>query len=358
MTSFLIDYWFEILILTSITSFLTFFASKFLLTIAIRNNVLDDPNSALFRKHQKSPIPLFGGTAACFVSVMLMSILWIAQKYNFYNLGFISQNITDFRLFYAVIAILFMLIVGYYDDRYQLNPKFQFLAILVSISLIIFTGNIRITNISFLGELNYWVGILLTFIWLGFSTASTKFLDGHDGLVISVGIFNFLTIAHISLLDTIKQPILFLFSLIWSVALATVLYYNFPNAKSYLGEGASEVIGFTIGVLAILSGAKLATALSILGWFILDIFLVWVIRVSEGRNPITSSDRNHWHHRLSSIGLNKIQVLIITWIILIISSFIGVYGDTFQKTTLLIAQFILLILIYIYTTVKQKLFKD
>jgi UDP-GlcNAc:undecaprenyl-phosphate/decaprenyl-phosphate GlcNAc-1-phosphate transferase len=221
--------------------------------------------------------------------------------------------------------------------------------------LVIFAGNISITNISFFGELNYFFGIILTIIWLGFSTASTKFLDGHDGLVLSVGIFNFLTIAHISLLDTIRQPILFLFALVWSVALATVLFFNFPNAKSYIGEGASEAIGFTIGALAILSGAKLATALSILGWFILDIFLVWLIRISEGRNPITSSDRNHWHHRLSSIGLNKIQVLIITWIILIISSIIGVYGDTFQKTTLIVAQFILLIIIYIYTTVKQKL---
>ncbi len=353
MTTFLNDYWMWIGLLSISTILITYFLNKAIRSFAISTNILDDPESAKFRKQQISPVPLLGGSAACLTSLLLMSVIWIVQKYNIFNLGFISQNLSDFKIAYVILAIFILLVVGYLDDRFQLSPKYQFMAILLAIFITIFLGEVRISRISFFGEFGFWLSVLITLVWLGFSTASTKFLDGHDGLVVSVGIFNFLTIAHISLLDTIRQPILFLFALVWSLALSVTLFYNFPNAKSYIGEGASEVIGFTIGLLAILSGAKLATALSILGWFILDIFLVWAIRLSEGRNPITSSDRNHWHHRLLSIGLNKIQVLVITWVILILSSVIGVYGDTFQKTSLLISQLILLLVIYIYTTVKS-----
>ncbi|MGL4758718.1 MAG: MraY family glycosyltransferase [Patescibacteria group bacterium] len=327
---------------------------SFLLTyginrIAKKLNITDDPKSALFRKFQKFPIPLLGGSGGVITSLIFMSILWIGVKYDFYNLTVLNTNLNPFKLVYLIVSILILIFVGYLDDKYQLSPKYQFIGILLAIFITIFLGNIRIASLLILPEFSFATSILITIIWLGFCTASTKFLDGHDGLVTSVGIFNFLTVANISLLPYINQPLIFLFSLTWAISLIPTLFFNFPNAKSYIGEGASEVIGFAIGTLAIISGAKVATALSILGWFILDIFLVWSIRLSQGRNPITSSDRNHWHHRLINLGLNKIQVLVFTWILLTVSSYVGVYGDTQQKIILLVTQFFLLIAIYILT---------
>jgi UDP-GlcNAc:undecaprenyl-phosphate/decaprenyl-phosphate GlcNAc-1-phosphate transferase len=352
MLNFVADYWFFISISSMFGILGSYLLTKLIIHFADSNNINDNPKSALFRKFQKQPVTLIGGTAACIMALLLMSITWLLVKFNFLDSLLITSNLSEFKLIWVILACAIMLYVGYLDDKIQLSARWQFLSILSTILIVIFLGNIRIVNITSFGELSYWTSIIITIGWLGFATASTKFLDGHDGLVTSVGFFNFLTIATISLSPKINQPIVFLFSWFWAICLGVFLFYNFPDAKAYLGEGASEMIGFMIGVLAILSGAKLATALSILGWFILDIFLVWAIRISQGRNPITSADRNHWHHRLLEFGLNKIQVLVVTWFLLTISSFIGVYGDTNQKLFLILLQFVILITIYIFTPKK------
>jgi UDP-GlcNAc:undecaprenyl-phosphate/decaprenyl-phosphate GlcNAc-1-phosphate transferase len=336
------------------TTVLSIIYTRLLYIYAIRNNINDDPKSASKRKFQTNPVPLLGGTGACLAAITVMSVFWLLVKYHILDYGTYSNNLQPFKLVYVILAVLLMLGIGFLDDKIQLRPKWQFLAILAGISLVVFLGDVRISNITTYGNIDYWISILLTFTWLGFATASTKFLDGHDGLVASVGILNFLTIASIALTTKINQPLIFIFSMIWVFALSVFLFYNFPNATSYLGEGASEVIGFMIGTLAILSGAKVATALSILGWFIADIFLVWSIRIYEGRNPITSADRNHWHYRLLAFGLNKIQVLIITWVILIISSYIGLYGNTLEKSILILTQIIVLLTIYYFTPKANK----
>ena len=323
MQNYLLSHFPLVLLIMLGTILLSILLTRLLYVYAVNNDINDDPQSASARKFQNVPVPLLGGTGACLTAITIMSIIWLLVKYHVLNYSVYSNNLQPFKLVYVIVAVLLMLTIGFLDDKMQLSPKWQFLAILTAIALVVFLGEVRISNITVYGNLDYWISALLTFTWLGFATASTKFLDGHDGLVASVGLLNFLTIASIALTAKVNQPIIFIFSMVWVFALSVFLFYNFPNATSYLGEGASEVIGFMIGVLAILSGAKLATALSILGWFIADIFLVWSIRLYEGRNPITSADRNHWHYRLLAFGLNKIQVLIITWIILIISSYIA-----------------------------------
>ena len=349
MQNYLLTNFFLFLLLMFLTTVLSIVLTRILYTFAVKNNISDDPNSASKRKFQTTPVPLIGGTGACLTAITMMSVIWLLVKYNILNYELYANNLRPFKLIFVIIAVAIMLGVGYLDDRIQLKPKWQFLSIITGISLVVFGGDVLIRDITMFGNFDYWISVFITFTWLGFATASTKFLDGHDGLVTTVGILNFLTIASIAITTKINQPIIFIFSMIWVFALSVFLFYNFPNANSYLGEGASEVIGFMIGVLAILSGAKLATALSILGWFVADIFLVWAIRIYEGRNPITSADRNHWHYRLLAFGLNKIQVLIITWVILIISSFVGLYGDTTQKTMLIISQVLILLIIYYFT---------
>jgi UDP-GlcNAc:undecaprenyl-phosphate/decaprenyl-phosphate GlcNAc-1-phosphate transferase len=349
MQNFIAINWLLIGLIIAASILLTYYTTIYLISWAKANSISDDPASARFRKFQSMPVTLIGGTGACLAATSIISIIWVMLKYNLLDSNLLKQNISEFRLIYYIIAVIIMLVVGYLDDKFQLKAYWQLLSILTGISLVVFLGGIRIYNISWIGELDWMVSIFITFAWLGFATASTKFLDGHDGLVASVGIFNFLTIASISLSDKINQPLIFLMSVVWAVCLSVFLYFNFPNATAYLGEGASELIGFTIGVLAILSGAKLATALSILGWFIIDILLVWAIRIREGRNPITSADRNHWHHRLLLFGLNKIQVLVVTWALLIISSFIGIYGNTVEKICLILGQTVVLLAIYALT---------
>jgi UDP-GlcNAc:undecaprenyl-phosphate/decaprenyl-phosphate GlcNAc-1-phosphate transferase len=346
--------WFSIFTIV-ISCLSTLVLTRFTIAWVKKTKLMDDPNSALERKYQKIPVPLLGGSPAVIVATIMMAMIWFSLKTNFLNLSVeLNLNLQPFKIVYIIIAIIIMLIGGYLDDRYQMSPKLQILFILGSIALVVFGGGLVVDYTSFTGSLPYMVSILISFAWLGFCTASTKFLDGHDGLVTSVGIINFLTIASISFLPIINQPLIFLLTLVWACCLAMFAFWNFPNAKAYLGEGASEIIGFMIGVFSILSGAKVATSICILGWFILDIILVWFVRLSKGKNPLTSADRNHWHFRLLDIGFNKIQVLVFTWIILLVSSFVAIYGSTSLKVGYVFFEALFLICIFIISTSFKK----
>jgi UDP-GlcNAc:undecaprenyl-phosphate GlcNAc-1-phosphate transferase len=79
-----------------------------------------------------------------------------------------------------------------------------------------------------------------------------------------------------------------------------------------LGEGGSLFAGFVIGVLAILSGSKIATTLLVFGIPILDV--VWVIgrRFFSGRS-IFQGDKRHLHHRLLNIGLSHRNAVLLVY---------------------------------------------
>jgi UDP-GlcNAc:undecaprenyl-phosphate/decaprenyl-phosphate GlcNAc-1-phosphate transferase len=138
---------------------------------------------------------------------------------------------------------------------------------------------------------------------------------------------------------------------VWGFCILGFLPFNLPNAKMYLGEIGSEMIGFIIGVLSILSGAKVATVGSIIGWFVLDLLLVFAIRVSKGKN-IFMGGREHWPFRLLDNGLNKWQVLMVTLVAVVFTSILGLFLPTLYKPFVLVIQFFILMISYFRT--KQK----
>jgi UDP-GlcNAc:undecaprenyl-phosphate/decaprenyl-phosphate GlcNAc-1-phosphate transferase len=238
---------------------------------------------------------------------------------------------------------------GYFDDKYHLSPKKMFAPILASLIIAVVGGGLKIEVLSYpfttILPNNSLLHSFLAFLWIGFCLTATKFLDGLDGLVTTVGIMGLFSIASVSLLVNVNQPIVFGFAMIWVAGLIGFLPYNFPDAKLYLGEGGSEIIGFVIGVLSILSGAKVATAGTVIGWFILDIILVMLVRIFQHKNPF-KGDRLHWHFRLTDMGLSKLQVLSLTTIIIIITSQSGLYFSTEYKVYVLLTQAILLLVVF------------
>lgn len=346
--------WIFILITSLLSFFGSFNISKYIRNFALKKKILDDPKSNPKRKKQKEPIPLLGGTGFSLVAlfVTLLTVLIISLDWFELDLSF-TDYLENIRLLWVFPAVLILIVGGFLDDKYNLSPKYQVIFINLALIVTVFLGNIKIDAFSYpLNEIipNYeFLHYLLAYAWLGFCIAATKFLDGHDGLVSTVGIIALLTIGSVSLFDNVNQPILFIFALIWALAIAGFLPFNFPNAKMYLGEGGSEIIGFSIGLLSILSGAKVATAGTVIGWFIIDLCFVWLLRILDRRNPLTSGDRLHWHFRLVDLGLNKIQVLVITAFILLITAHSGLLVDTENKIYILIGQAIFLILIFFVT---------
>ncbi len=319
--------------------------------LAIRYKILDDPKAADPGKRlQKVPIP-YAGSGFILSSVFLIGIAWLIRKYQLFGVGDLLDNNLQhpFKLYWVVLAVLIMLVGGFLDDKFTLPTKVMFIPINLAILVTIFLGDVRITALSepfnHLLPHNDIFLYLLTFLWIGFCLAATKFLDGMDGLVTTVGLISFLAIASVSLFSNVNQPLIFLFALVMAFGNLSFLFFNFPNAKAYLGEGASEIIGFLIGVFSILSGAKIATTSTVIGWFILDVVFVYSFRIMR-KKPIFGWDRNHWHHRLLDFGLNKVQVLSLTAFILIASTHIGLLFPTQYKSYLFGSQLLLLFIIF------------
>jgi len=318
--------------------------------IAKKYAIWDDPQSNPHRKKQRAPVPLLGGTAPALVAMSGLSIVWLLNKYvPEFQMAF-GYNLEPFRLYWVLIAAGILLIGGFLDDCFNLSPKFQIIPICLALCVTVFLGGVTIDALSYpfdtlIPNLPL-VPELLALCWLGFCIAATKFLDGHDGLVTTVGFLSILTIASVSLFAHVNQPMIFIFAVIWAAAYLGFLPHNFPNASIYLGEGGSEVVGFSIGFLSILSGAKIATASTVIGWFIIDLFLVWLLRFLDGRNPLTSGDRLHWHFRLVDLGMSKVQVLVLTSIIITITAHIGLLFATGDKVWLLVSQSIWLVAVF------------
>lgn len=335
------------------TALLSFGACGAVFSLAARRGITDDPRSNPTRKRQARPIPLLGGSAAVLVALLGCTVsVFNAANWSLGSL--LDLNEGSPNLLWLGLAVLVLLAGGYLDDKYQLPAKFMFFPITGALLLAIFPGDLVIASLSypFNSLLPAWPYLpeLLAFLWLGLCLASTKFLDGHDGLVTTVGIVSFATIAAVALTPNVFQPLVFVLALGCVASLLGFLPHNFPNARGYLGEGASEAIGFGIGVLSIISGAKIATTATVLGWFILDMLLVFLTRFLL-RKPLFTGDRLHWHFRLVDLGLSKLQVLVLTSVILLITAQLGLTLSTSQKLPLLIVQGLFLGLVFLVTFV-------
>ncbi len=341
-----------------------FYVSKFLtLWIFLQSQkwmIVDDPAIDSDRKFQDKPIPLLGGLSFVFVCGLATSLVWLIQKNNYLGLqNYLAQNLDySFKILWILIGGLILMVGGILDDIYTFSTKRLFLWIFVGIWVAVFLGGLSINSFSFPFDKilphNIFLGSFLAFVWIGLCISATKFLDGHDGLVGLVGVLNFFVIALVANFTNINQPLIVILALIWASGILGFLPYNVPNAKIYLGESASEVVGFVIGVLSILSGAKIATTTGIIGWFIFDLLLVIYLRKKSGKS-IFAAGREHWHFRLLDSGLDKWQVLYVTLSILFVSSIFSLTLPTDYKLYSILGQFVILIIIFAITDrIKKK----
>jgi hypothetical protein len=98
-------------------------------------------------------------------------------------------------------------------------------------------------------------------------------------------------------------------------ALLGFLWFNFPPARIYLGDGGAYFLGFLIGFLALVNSHKgtvfaaLVAPLFVLALPILDTLLAILRRGLRGL-PLFRPDRRHLHHHLLQMGLSRRRVVL------------------------------------------------
>jgi len=194
---------------------------------------------------------------------------------------------------------------------------------------------------------------LFTLVWLVLLMNSLNFLDGLDGLAGGISVIGFGVIFFLSLRPEVNQLFTAFLALVMMAAVLGFLPFNFSRRKLFLGDSGAYFLGFMLAVLAIVSGAKVATALLVLGVPIFDALWVVINRLINKKSPFLAG-LEHLHHRLLKRGLSKIQILFLFYSVSLVFGMTALYLKSLGKLITLIILFLLMGGFSIFLALKEK----
>ena len=336
-----------------------FFLSLFLTLVvrknAIRLGIVDEPGGE--RKIHSKNVPLLGGTAIFF---SFFIVLFFARA------QILSGNLRINHWLGLFAGACFLMLGGFLDDKYNLKAKQQIIWPILA-ALAVIAGGVgieKITNpfggflfldawkipvLAWAGKMHYFVVIsdLLIFAWLMGMMYTTKLLDGLDGLVTGVTAIGAIMIFLFTQTEKYFQPDIGIAALILAGACVGFLVFNWHPAKIFLGEGGSLLLGFILGVLAIISGGKIAIALLVMGLPILDVAWTIIRRMIAGQNPFKFSDKKHLHFRLLGLGLGQRKTVLIYYAFAAVFGLSALFLQSLGKLLALMALIIIMIIFII-----------
>lgn len=326
-------------------SFLTAFAATSIITpICIwlfkKIGLVDDPK---LHKHpgiiHKKPIPRGGGIPLFLGTIIAGSL-------------FLPINNITIAIF---TASLIMLIIGIVDDLQNsrstdVSPYIRFLVNILTAVIVVGSGiSIHFITNPFGGGLiyldsmklpifNLLLSDVLSVMWLIWVMNMVNWSKGVDGQMPGIVAISAVVIGLLSLkLNPQASGTGFLdvkLSFIIAGAALGFLIFNFYPAKIFPGYGATSLY-LLLGVVSILSSAKLATAVLVMGVPTVDAVFTIIRRVANKKSPFLHDNR-HLHHKLLKLGYTQRQIALFYWSISAILGMISLTLDAKSKVFALI----------------------
>ncbi|MBI3970014.1 MAG: undecaprenyl/decaprenyl-phosphate alpha-N-acetylglucosaminyl 1-phosphate transferase [Chloroflexi bacterium] len=156
-----------------------------------------------------------------------------------------------------------------------------------------------------------WIAVPATIAWLVLMMNSMNWLDTMDGLAGGVGAIASIILVLVSL--GLQQSTIALLPLALAGACLGFIPYNFNPARVFMGTTGSMFLGYALGVVSIIGGAKIASTMLVLGVPVLDSLLVIVQRSAAGRHPWRGGDNAHLVHRLLGMGLTQRKIALLVY---------------------------------------------
>jgi len=323
---------------------LAFLISLFLNRISLNFKNFSKQENTINQKRLSSlKVPTYGGIS--------MSLAFLVSTRL---LGKVDSEIIQIAIYAVLITI-----IGFIDDRYNLNWKIKLVLQLVAISTPIYLLNIYLNIEQLIGiNLNNILNLFTTVIWILLIVNSLNFLDNMDGLAattatmiaISLGILSYIT----------NQYKLTDISIVLVASMLGFLYFNFPKAKLYMGDSGSLFLGYCLGFISILfswnnniESSWIFQIQPVILFFtipLLDLMTVMISRIKDGKSPMTGGT-DHISHRLLKKGYTSSQVLLIFGffsLVILITTMGILYLNEFVSLLLLIGYFISVIISLIY----------
>lgn len=308
---------------------------------------IDDPKT---HHHPKVvhhyPVPR-GGGLPIFLSVFITSLFWLP---------------TDKHWWGIFIGALITLIVGLIDDKHDLSPYLRLGCNILAAACVVGAGIgiAFITNplgegvirldqpqivFNFLGQHSIWIlSSLFGLLWIVWNMNIVGWSSGVDGQLPA-----FVTVAAMVLAllgeqfsADITQWSVIVLSASVSGAYLGFLPWNFYPQKIIPGYSGKSLAGFFLGVLAILSGAKVATAILVLGVPMMDAVITILRRLSQGHSPVWG-DRGHLHHKFLDMGLSKKNIALFYFLSSLFLGAIALTVNSEQKLYAILMVFVLLL---------------
>ncbi len=295
--------------------FITFFLTPLSIRILKKFKVLDDPK----RKHpgviHKKPVPR-GGGIPLFLGVFGASLIFLPRT----------------ELIFSIFAASFIaLAVGILDDKFDTSPYLRFFINIICGIIIVAAGisvpfitnpfggilylNQTFIPLSFLGPgLQIPFSDIIAVFWIVWVMNMLNWSKGVDGQMPGIVAISSIVIGILSLrfaqVDETSIISAILSFIIAGSALG-FLIFNFYPARIFPGYGATSIY-LLLGVVAILSSAKLATAMLVMGIPLADGAYTIFRRIVSGRSPFWH-DKKHFHHLLLSHGLSQRSIALFYW---------------------------------------------
>jgi UDP-GlcNAc:undecaprenyl-phosphate GlcNAc-1-phosphate transferase len=310
--------------------YLAAFVSAFIATLttlplwrkwSLRTGLVDDPGH---RKIHHTPTPLVGGLAVLtgllvpLAIAVAVIIFWPTQIAGSASLMYGIEHRAR-QLAGILLGAVAMVALGWLDDKHELRPLSKF-AGQILIATVVAASGVRIT--LFVPSLVF--SYAVTILWLLTAINAFNFMDNMNGLCAGLGAIGaalFATIAaaegHYLVAGT---------AFLMCGALVGFLPFNFPNARAFLGDAGSHLVGYLLAVLAILPHFyskqnprpwAVITPLLVLAVPLLDLAQVVLFRLRMGK-PVYVGDTNHLSHRLVRAGLNPTTAVLLLWLMAIL----------------------------------------
>jgi UDP-GlcNAc:undecaprenyl-phosphate GlcNAc-1-phosphate transferase len=301
-------YWdavFAFLVATAVAALLTPLAGR----LARRVKAMSYPSD---RGLASKATPELGGLAIL-AGVLIAAAIWMPDTIALAKAPKATPGSAGHVHTWVVIggAVLIAL-VGALDDARDLKPLVKLIG-QIAVAVIAVSGGavIKDIHLPFIGLLSFPnEGPTLTVIWLVALMNIVNFSDGVDGLAAGVCAIDgaaFAVIAFDLQGGTSSAAVL---AAITAGASLGFLFHNFPPAKIFMGDTGSNLLGYLLGVAAVIGSLKtnaivaLAVPLLVLAVPFMDTGFVVAKRLKYKRKP-WHADAEHFHHRMARIGFSQ-----------------------------------------------------
>jgi len=272
--------------------------------LARRVGAIDQPRD---RGLSERPTPLLGGLAI-YAGVVAATLIWLPAGY--------PRLTGQHELWHGVLlAASVITLVGAIDDKLDLHPALKLAGQVTAAVIAVHYGvGVKAVTLPFAGTLHFPntgptnAGPVLTVIGLVLMMNVVNFSDGVDGLAAGVCAIMAGTMAILAFDLSRPQP--GVLAAITAGAALGFLIFNFPPARSFMGDAGANLLGLLIGVVAVEAAVKASAVVSVVLPLILlavpfmDTTFV-VLKRLKYRQPIYRADSEHFHHRMARIGFSS-----------------------------------------------------